>query len=74
MASRRNSTSSRGGGGGNPSLGGRGQSTDWNMGMHAMKIATQDKSRKLHGPSVNDASTRSGNSSHAIKVLGPRVA
>lgn len=59
---------------GNASLGGRAQSTDFNMGEHKMKIPTQDKSRKLHGPSVNSSSTRSGNSSNAIAVLGPRVA
>lgn len=59
---------------GNASLGGRGQSTDWHHSAHQMAIPTQDKSRKLHGASVNSASTRSGNSSSAIKVLGPRVA
>lgn len=59
---------------GNASLGGKAQTTDWNYGTHQMKLDVQDKSRKLHGPSVNSSSTRSGNSSAAIKVLGPRVA
>lgn len=64
--------SSRSGESGNPSLGGRAETTDFNYGCHDMKIDTQDKSRKLHGPSVNSASTR--NEVSSIKVLGPRVA
>jgi hypothetical protein len=63
---------SRSGESGNPSLGGRGLSTDWHASEHHMKIATQDKSRELHGPSVNSNATR--NEVSSIKVLGPRVA